>query len=73
MLYSENRSDPEQDIDPVFVSVLKSRLEADELADEADRLAESISEVCNRPKENVHILYLPESRGRVALGGNLIE
>ncbi|MBI5841620.1 MAG: hypothetical protein HZB19_16130 [Chloroflexi bacterium] len=71
--YAENGSGLSVDIFPVFVSVLKSRVDADGLREEADRLAESIAGVCNRPKENVHILYEAEARGRVAFGGKLLE
>jgi phenylpyruvate tautomerase PptA (4-oxalocrotonate tautomerase family) len=70
-LYAENGSGSSLDVFPVFVSVLKSSIDADQLKEEASRLAESIAGVCNRPKENVHIIYEPEARGRVAFGGNL--
>jgi len=72
-LYAENGSGSSLDVFPVFVSVLKSRIEADGLKEEANRLAESIARACNRSKENVHILYQQEARGNVAFGGNLLE
>jgi phenylpyruvate tautomerase PptA (4-oxalocrotonate tautomerase family) len=72
-LYAENGGGSSLDVFPVFVSVLKSRIDADNLKEEASRLAESIAGVCNRPKENVHIIYEPEARGRIAFGGILGE
>ena len=72
-LYAENGGGSSLDVFPVFVSVLKSAIDTEKLKDEANRLAESIAGVCNRPRENVHILYEPEARGRIAFGGNLLE
>ena len=71
--YAENASGAGSDVFPVFVSVLKARLETDILGTEADQLAESLAHICNRPKENVHIFYQPEARGRVAFGGKLLK
>ena len=71
--YAENASGAGLDVFPVFVSVLKARLETDILGTEADQLAESLAHICNRPKENVHIFYQPEARGRVAFGGKLLK
>ena len=72
-LYAENGTSPNMDVFPVFVSVLKSRIDAAGLREEASRLAETIAGVCNRPRENVHIVYQPEAPGRVAFGGDLLE
>jgi len=56
------------------VTVLKARLEpAEMLRLEAHALAAAIAAVCGRPKENVHIIYLPAGSGRVAFGGQLLE
>ena len=58
---------------PVFVSVLKARHPApDALELEADRLAHAVTQVCDWPPENAHIIYLPEGAGRVAFGGKII-
>ena len=71
--YAENGGGPPDGVYPVFVTVLKSRLPAqDELAHEAEALAAAIGQAANRPQENVHILYLPEGLGRVAFGGRLL-
>ena len=71
--YAENGGGCNVNLFPVFVSVLKSRIDAKSLREEANRLAESIAGICNRPKENVHIIYQPEAGGRVAFGGHLLE
>ena len=69
--YAENGGGPPEDISPVFVSVLKRHLpDLAEMQIETARLAAEIGKVCNRPKENVHILYLPPGAGRIFFGGN---
>ena len=69
--YAENGGGPPEGISPVFVSVLKRHLpDKVEMQAEAARLAAEIGRVCNRPKENVHILYLPAGAGRIFFGGN---
>ena len=71
--YAENKS-PFQDISPVFVSVLKATLASpNELQVEVTKLTAAVAKVCDRPEENIHILYLPEGRGRVAFGGSLLS
>lgn len=70
--YAENNS-AAADIFPVFVSVLKAKLPSPEtLQMEITRLAEAVAHICDRPKENVHILYQPEGAGRIAFGGRLV-
>lgn len=70
--YAENNS-PADDIFPIFVSILKAKLTPpDSLQAEAARLTAVIAQLCNRPQENVHIIYLPEGAGRVAFGGRLL-
>ncbi len=57
---------------PVFVSVLKSNVPAGEAMQlEVARLSQMVAQLCQRPVQNIHILYLPEGRGRVAFGGTL--
>lgn len=71
--YAEN-SNASSDVFPVFVSVLKARVPSLEaLQAEVTRLTVVIAQVCNRPQENVHILYLTEGAGRVAFGGKLLS
>lgn len=71
--YAENGGGLPETVLPVFVSVLKARHPApDALKLEADRLAHAVAQLCDRPPENVHIIYLPEGAGRVAFGGKMI-
>ena len=71
--YAENLT-PANELFPVFVSVLKAALPAlPVLQAEAAQLAAAVAQVCNRPQENVHILYQPEGTGRVAFGGELLS
>ena len=59
---------------PVFVTALKSKVPAgNDLETEIAKLTEAIARVCDRPAENVHILYQPDAAGRVAFGGNLVQ
>lgn len=71
--YAENE-DPRLQIRPVFVSVvLRQHPSHEVMRKQADELAASIAQICDRPKENVHVLYQPEASGRIAFGGNLIS
>ena len=71
--YAEDGANTPTSIYPVFVSVLKADPPPpDELAAEVTRLTEAIANTCDRPSENVHILYEPPARGRIAFGGRLI-
>jgi phenylpyruvate tautomerase PptA (4-oxalocrotonate tautomerase family) len=71
-LYAENGGAP-TGVYPIFVSVLKSALPAGEaLQTEISRLTDSIARVCDRPAENVHIIYQPAAGGRIAFGGKLV-
>ena len=70
--YAENGGGPPEGVFPVFVAVLKHTLPGmEQRRVEAARLAAAVAAACNRPVENVHILYLPEGAGRVAFGGEL--
>ncbi len=65
---------PSPGVYPVFVSVLKADWPGpDELAAEVAALTQAIAQVCQRPRENVHVLYQPPARGRIAFGGRLIR
>jgi phenylpyruvate tautomerase PptA (4-oxalocrotonate tautomerase family) len=71
--YAEDSSPPGEGIFPVFVSVLKARGGSTEkLREEALRLTQAIATTCQRPPENVHILYEPEGVGRISFGGHLM-
>ena len=70
--YAENLI-PSGEISPVFVSVLKAKSPAPELLQiEVTELTEAVAQICGRPEENVHVIYLPEGAGRVAFGGKLL-
>lgn len=69
--FAENETDKNEPVYPVFVTVLKSNLDSGALATEAKKLAEAVARICNRPIENVHILFEPEAQGRIAFGGKL--
>jgi hypothetical protein len=72
--YAENGGGPPPGVQPVFVTVLKSRLPSPgDLEREIGTLTREIARLCERPPENVHLIYLPEGAGRVAFGGRLIS
>ncbi len=67
--YSENGGRPD-DVFPVFVSVLKSILPGkDEMQREVEMITGAVAQLYGRPSGNVHVIYLPEGKGRVAFGG----
>lgn len=71
--YAENGGELPEDVRPVFVEVLKSKKCAPgEIKDEVAKLCGRVAKVCERPKGNVHILYLPEAAGRMSFGGSLV-
>jgi phenylpyruvate tautomerase PptA (4-oxalocrotonate tautomerase family) len=71
--YAENGGGPPGGVYPVFVTVLKAQVPSQNvLAEEIKALAAAIALACARPQENVHILYLPAGRGRIAFGGELL-
>ena len=70
--YAENEG-KEQDVYPIFVSVLKSRLPApDEMQKEVDTITDIVAQLCHRHPGFVHVIYQPEGKGRVAFGGNVV-
>ena len=71
--YAENGGLSEN-VHPVFVTVLKSRVKhGGELEDEVAQLTRVIANDLNRPEANVHIIFQPDGAGRVAFGGKLVE
>jgi phenylpyruvate tautomerase PptA (4-oxalocrotonate tautomerase family) len=71
--FAENGAGPEAGAFPVFVSVLKRENIAGQLPEEAERLAGVVAGLCDRPRENVHVLFEPKGGGRVAFGGKLLQ
>ena len=71
--YGESGGDVDSAIQPAFVTVLAGRsLEDEALAVEASELATAVAELTGHPRSNVHIIYAPDARGRVAFGGRLV-
>jgi len=72
--YAESGGGPGALVRPVFVELLMAALpEPAERAALAKRLCGAVAEACGRPVDNVHLLFLPAARGRVAFGGQLRE
>jgi len=71
--YAENAVSPAALPRPVFVEVIKAEVPAaSELADEARAVCRLVADALNRPVENVHVIYAPAARGRIAFGGELL-
>ena len=70
--YAENGGTPDG-IHPIFVAIIKSKLPSlEEMQNEAAKITGAVAQICGRPSENVHVIYQPEGRGRVAFGGKLV-
>jgi len=71
--YAEN-ADTSVDLRPIFVSILMSKNpSAETMGHQAEELSRSFGMACDRPKENVHVLYQVAAAGRVAFGGELVK
>lgn len=71
--YAENKMLVASPHEPTFVEVLKRSLPNQEtLAVEAQQISEKVAQVLSRPRENVHVIYLPAGEGRIAFGGKLL-
>lgn len=72
--YAESGGGPEDGVLPVFVAVQRRDVPTgDALASEIRKLTETIAAICERPGDNVHVMYEPSARGRLAFGGKLVE
>ena len=72
--YAENDNGASDSPAPVFVSILKGKMPpVDELEREIIALTNATAELCHRPADNVHFIYLPEGKGRIAFGGKLLK
>lgn len=72
--YLENDTAAQDTPHPVFVEVLQARTaDPSALAQEARAISQIVARACDRPAENVHVIYLPEAAGRIAFGGRLQE
>ena len=72
--YAENGGGPPENVRPVFVEILLSELpNPDIMKRQVNLLTEAIAGLCNRSSENVHILYQPAAKGRIAFGGRIVS
>ena len=72
--YAENEMDRSEFVRPVFVRLLLADPpDGEQLRSQSQALARAIGAACERAPENVHILYEPPARGRIAFGGELLE
>jgi len=61
-------------VEPVFVTVRRRQVPArEELESECRELTFALAAVLGRPAAHVHVYYEPDSRGRQAFGGRLVE
>jgi phenylpyruvate tautomerase PptA (4-oxalocrotonate tautomerase family) len=59
---------------PIFVTVMKRAMpQARKLRNEIAALTRAVAAATGRPEENIHVIYEPPARGRVAFGGRLLE
>lgn len=71
--YAENGGGPADNVRPVFVEILLTELpRQDEMTEQVSLLTAAIAQLCQRPPENVHILYLPAAKGRMSFGGKIV-
>ena len=72
--YAENGRESPCPDQPMFVRVTKGELQGvEELRAEAEQLTKAIAEAADWPVENVHVIYEPSAKGRIAFGGKLVE
>lgn len=71
--YAESAGGPPAGVRPVFVRlILRAPPEGDALEQIVRSLTSAIAEACDRPAENVHLVFEPPAEGRVAFGGTLV-
>ena len=71
--YAENGGTP-KGIYPIFVTVIKAELPSlEEMQIEVEKITGAVAQICGRPSENVHIIYQPAARRRVAFGGKIVS
>ena len=71
--YAENGG-RDDNIYPVFVSVLKAKLPLqDEMQIEVEKITSAVSKIFDRPPTLVHVIYAPQGSGRVAFGGRIVS
>src|SRR5262245_3485067 len=71
--YAENGGTPDG-LNPVFLTIqLGQSFGKKSNGEVATGLTESVSKLLDRPKENIHIIFEPSLKGRVAFGGKMLE
>jgi len=71
--YAENGGTPDG-VYPIFVTVMKSKLSSfEEMQKEVAKITGAIAQICGRPSDNIHVIYQPAGRGRVAFGGTIVS
>ena len=71
--YAENGGTPDG-VYPIFVTVMKSKLSSfEEMQKEVAKITGAIAQICGRPSDNIHVIYQPAGRGRVAFGGKIVS
>ena len=72
--YAENDIALDPSLNPVMVEILKADIEDPEaLAIEAAAVCSIVAQALERKTDQVHVIYLPSARGRVAFGGRLVR
>ena len=57
---------------PVFVDVLVGQWpEPSVMRSQASEIAAAVAQACARPVDNVHVIFAPAAKGRIAFGGKL--
>lgn len=72
--YAEDSGGPPAGVRPAFIRVLQ--FEAGDAAQrraQARKLANHLAPILARPGDNIHIIFEPAGKGRVAFGGRLRE
>jgi hypothetical protein len=71
--YAENQETLCDDARPTLVHVLKYKMpDQERLALEAKELARIVADLLRRHERDIHIIYEPDGKGRVAFGGLLV-
>ncbi len=68
--YAENRAEVPATVQPTMVRILQYQWPPlEQRVVDAFEIARTVAEVLGRPRENTHVFYEPEGKGRVAFGG----
>ena len=71
--YAEGGDGPPAGVRPIFVSVLMADPpHGPDREDLAAEITVAVAAACERPRENVHVIFEAPASGRVAFGGKLV-